>query len=136
MAIKFRVKCPHCGEVLNILGDQPCPKCQGPLTTASQGAIQIYRMGNPFGIAVGYGIYINGVPYGHIGNKENLCVLLPFGTYTVHFTQGMNRRCVDATVTVSPQFPMAYVKGSIKVGVWTNKLIATVCNREDMPPLQ
>ncbi len=129
----IRIKCPACGEVLNIQGDCLCSKCGAPLTCEGLGEIQMYRMGNPMGIAVGYGIYLNGEPMGHMANKELLHVMVPYGTYQIHFTCGATRKCEDATVTVSPENPIVYVKGSIQVGFWTNKLRATVVNAEDMP---
>ncbi len=131
--MNFRIKCPKCGEVLNIAGDQACPKCKESLTTEGKGEIQLYRMGSPLAVAAGYGIYMNDQPMGHIGNKESLRILLPYGTYTVRFTCGLTRKCQAATVTLSEEAPVAYVKGSIKAGFWSNTLIATVVTKEDMP---
>ncbi len=133
MPTKFRVLCPKCGEVLNIINDQPCPKCSMPLSCTNQGEIQMYRMGSPIGIAVGFGIYINGMPMGHIANKESLRIVLPYGTYNIHLTCGMTRRCEDAVVTLSPECPIAYVKGAIKMGFWTNRTIVKVVTKEEMP---
>ncbi len=133
MAIPARVKCPTCGEVLNIDMNMPCPKCGTPLQAYHMAEIHLYRMGSPIGVAVGYGIYINGQPMGHLGNKESLRIPLPYGTYTIHFTCGMTRKCEDATVVLTPEMPVAYIKGSIKAGFWTNKLRATVVRRDEMP---
>ena len=130
----FRLKCPHCGEVIDIASNMPCPKCK-QYAQGEYGYVQIYRMGSPIGIAVGYGIYINGEPYGHIGNKESLRVALPYGTYNFHFTCGMTRRCDDVSVTLSPEAPTAYVKARIKAGFWTNKIIGEVVKAEDMPSM-
>ncbi len=135
MAIASRVKCPKCGDVLNIYADVPCPKCGQPLQNQNSGMILMYRMGSFFGVAGGFGIYINGEPMGHIGNKETLRIPLPYGTYTVHIAVGMSRKCEDATVTLSPESPDSYMKVSIKPGAWTNSFRATVVSREEMPEL-
>ncbi len=132
---KYRVKCA-CGEVLNIQADQPCTKCGKPLSTEAEGKLQIYRMGSPIGAAAGFGIYLNGQPYGHLANKENICVLLPYGKYTVHFTCGMNRRGKDAVIELTPESPEAYVKAAMKSGFWSNTLIANISTKEEMPPLE
>lgn len=131
----FRMKCPVCGKVADIPGDGPCPQCGQPLAVWQGGGVQIYRMGSPVGIAVGYGTYINGQPYGHIGNKQSVYIPLPYGTYTLHFTCGMTRRCKDVTVTISPEQQFAYVKARIKMGFWTNTIIAEQVPMEEMPPL-
>ncbi len=129
----YRIKCANCGEVQNLYNDQPCSKCGAPLTCSGNGEIQIYRMGSPVGIAVGYGVYINGVPMGHLANKEMIKIPLSYGTYNIHFTCGMTRKCQDAVVTISPENPIAYVKGSIKLGFWTNTLQVHVVTKDEMP---
>lgn len=131
----FRVKCPACGQVSDIAGDSPCSKCKNPLAVPTEGGVQIYRMGSPVGIAVGYGIYINGQPYGHLANKESVRIPLPYGIYTFHFTCGMTRRCQDVTVALTPENRVAYIKARIKMGFWTNKIIAEEAKAEDMPPM-
>lgn len=131
----FRIKCPSCGHVSDVAGDCPCSKCKNPLTVPTEGGVQIYRMGSPVGIAVGYGIYINGQPYGHLANRESVRIPLPYGTYTFHFTCGMTRKCEDITVTLSPENRVAYIKARIKMGFWTNKIIAEASKAEDMPPM-
>ncbi len=136
MAAAFRIKCPKCGEIVNIQADQACPKCGEALSTKNEGEIQIYRKGSPVGMAVGYGVYINGQPMGHIANKESVRLPLPYGTYTIHFTCGMTRRCKDATVTLSADAPVAYIKGAIKTGFWTNTMIVEIAKREDMPDME
>ena len=135
MSTFFRIKCPACGNVCNVPENGSCTKCNVPVQTSGEGMIQLYRMGSPIGVAVGYGIYINGIPYGHIGNKETFRIPLSYGTYTLHFTCGMTRKCEDLTVVLSPENPYAYVKAHIKPGFWTNKLIAENSTPEAMPPL-
>ena len=135
MSTLFRVKCINCGEVVDVAGNSVCKKCNALLNLPEEGMVQIYRMGSPIGIAVGYGVYINGHPCGHIGNKQSIRIPLPFGTYTFHFTCGMTRKCQDVTITLSPDAPNAYVKARIKPGFWTNTIIAEAVNPEDMPPL-
>ena len=131
----FRFKCPSCGTVQDASIDSACQKCKQPLALPGPGGVQIYRMGSPIGIAVGYGIYINGEPYGHIANKESIRIPLAYGTYTFHFTCGMTRKCEDLVVTLTPEAPLAYIKARIKPGFWTNKIIAERSNREEMPSI-
>lgn len=124
MVPKIRIKCPRCGNVENVHpGNEICPKCQTPADTLNQGCIYIYRQGSAYGIAGKFGLYINGEPYGHIGNKELLCLPLKFGTYNVHSAVGMSRKCRDLQVTISPENPVAYTKVYIKPGFWTNSFV-------------
>ncbi len=124
MAAKIRVKCPHCGDANNVHSiHEPCPKCKRPMNIPQQGCIYIYRQGSPYGIAGGFGLYINNHPFGYIGNKELLCLPLPFGTYTVHSAVGMSRNCRDLQVTITPECPVAYTKVYIKPGFWTNSFV-------------
>ncbi len=124
MPAKLRIKCPSCGNVENVHpGHEVCPRCQTPADTLNQGSIYLYRQGSPFGIAGGFGIYINGEPYGHIGNKELLCLPLKFGTYVIHCAAGMNRKCRDLQVTITPECPVAYTKVYMKAGFATNSFV-------------
>ncbi len=133
MPALFRFKCTSCGEVSDLPANSACPKCNTPHPVADHGYVQIYRMGSPIGIAVGYGVYVNETPYGHLANKESVRVLLPYGTYKFHFTCGMTRKCEDVTVTISPEAPVAYVKAHIVPGFWTNKIVAELATAADMP---
>lgn len=133
MAIAFRMRCPQCGEVLNTQHDTQCPKCRAALSVNQPSMLQLYRMGNFVGAAGGFGIYINGAPYGHIGNKESLRFPLPYGTYTLHIAVGMSRKCNDLTFTLTPEAPVIYAKTYIKPGFWTNSFGIDVVRPEDMP---
>ncbi|MBQ9782998.1 MAG: hypothetical protein IJW44_00580 [Clostridia bacterium] len=93
-------------------------------------------MGSPVGVAVGYGIYINGQPYGHLANKQSVRISLPFGTHTFHFTCGMTRKREDLTITLSPETPIVYMKAHIKPGFWTNTIKAELAQESEMPPLE
>lgn len=124
MPAKIRIKCPYCGEVTNSCAvNAPCPKCHQPLNVQEQGSIYVYRQGSPYGIAGGFGLYINGVPFGHIGNRELLRIPVPYGTYTIHSAVGMSRKCRDLTVAITPECPVAYTKVYIKPGFWTNSFV-------------
>lgn len=124
MNSKLRIKCPHCGEASNITAGAPCPKCGQPIALPPTGScIYLYRQGSFYGVAGGFGIYINGQPYGHIGNRELLCLPLPYGTYTIHCAVGMSRKCRDLQVTLSPEMPQAYTKVYIKPGFWANSFV-------------
>ncbi|MGN1451528.1 MAG: hypothetical protein ACI4XQ_05490 [Eubacteriales bacterium] len=129
----YRVKCKNCGTVMDVAGDSVCLKCRTPLASKSDGMIQVYRMGSPIGVAAGFGIYINGAPYGHIGNKQSLCIPVSFGSYTLHCTCGVTRRCSDLVINVTPEFPNAYAKIHIRPGFWTNYIVVEPSAPEDMP---
>jgi len=133
---QLRLKCPHCGHVFDTTNSPvACPKCNKEVVASNEAMIQIYRMGSPVGVAVGYGTYINNTPYGHIANKQSVLIPVPYGTYNLHFTCGMTRRCKDLTVTLSPENNVAYVKARIKMGFWTNTIFAEPSTKEEMPPL-
>lgn len=135
MSKLLRSKCPKCGNVQDVSADYACSKCGTAVTLPKDGVIQIYRMGSPIGVAVGYGIYINGNPCGHLANTESIRIPVPYGTYTLHFTCGATRRCQDLTVEVTPENRIAYVKARIKMGFWTNTIIAESSRAEDMSAL-
>ncbi len=124
MAAKIRIKCPICGKAENITHNGAiCPSCKNPVSFPPQGCIYIYRQGSPYGIAGGFGLFLNTVPYGYIGNKELLCIPLPFGTYNIHSAVGMSRKCQDLQVTITPQNPVVYTKVYIKPGFWGNSFV-------------
>lgn len=124
MAAKIRFKCPHCNEVSNLAANAvSCPKCHQPITLSPEACIYLYRQGSPIGIGGGFGIYVNGEPFGHIGNKELLCFPLPYGTYNLHCAAGMSRRCRDMQITLTPEARIAYAKVYMKPGFWTNSFV-------------
>ena len=124
MLANIRVKCPRCGEASNVRSVyDPCPKCQHPMGLLEQGSIYIYRQGSFYGIAGGFGLYINNHPYGYIGNRELLRIPVPYGTYNLHSAVGMNRKCRDLQVTITPENPVVYTKVYMKPGFWTNSFV-------------
>ena len=124
MAAKTRIKCPHCKEVFNLAQEASvCPKCRQPVISETGACIYLYRQGSPYGIAGGFGIYINGDPIGHIGNKELLRFPLPYGTYNLHCAVGMSRKCRDMQITLTPENNVAYAKVYIKAGFWTTSFV-------------
>ena len=124
MAAKLRIKCPHCGEASNVFTvNDNCPKCNRPLGLEEEGSIYIYRQGSPYGIAGGFGLFINDKPFGYIGNKELLRIPVKYGTYNIHSAVGMSRKCRDLEVTISPENPVAYTKVYIKAGFWANSFV-------------
>ena len=124
MPAKQRIKCPYCGKVSNIHpGTNMCPECRGEIDLPKESCIYLYRQGSPYGIAGGFGIYINGEAYGQIGNKETLCFPLPYGTYTFHCAVGMSRKCRDLTIKLSPENPQGCAKVYIKAGFWANSFV-------------
>ncbi len=124
MSAKLRIKCPHCNEVSNVKPDAAlCPECKKAVSLNGEACIYLYRQGSPYGVAGGFGIYINGEPFGHIGNKELLCFPLPYGTYNLHCAVGMSRKCQDMQVTLTPDNRVAYAKVYIKPGFWANSFV-------------
>ena len=124
MSAKIRIKCPHCQEVLNVPSvNYICSECKKPLGIVEEGNIYIYRQGSPLGIAGGFGLFINGEPYGYIGNRELIRIPVKFGTYNIHSAVGMNRKCTDLQVTITPQNRVAYTKIYMKPGFWTNSFV-------------
>lgn len=120
----LRVKCPNCREVTNIpVGNNTCPKCKNAIPISNDACIFLYRQGSPYGVAGGFGLYINGEPFGHIGNKETLCIPLPYGTYNLHCAVGMSRSCKDLQITLTPQCRQAYAKMHIRPGFWANSFV-------------
>ncbi len=133
MAIKYRLRCPYCGEVLNTNHDTQCPKCNNTLYVNQPAKLQLYRKGSFYGVAGAFGIYINGTPYGYIANKESLIIPLPYGTYNLHIAIGMSRKCNDLTFTLTPETPNMYAKTYIKPGFWANSFGIEVARPEEMP---
>ena len=80
----YRIKCASCGFVGDYVNDgthiYKCGKCGAPHTFAGQ--MLLYRMGSPYGVAAGFGIYIDGAPFGHVGNKQTVRILLPEGSFS------------------------------------------------------
>jgi len=131
----FRLKCSSCGQVVNGEAGSACPRCAKAFTSDTSSYIQSYRMGSPLGIAVGYGVYINGEPYGHLGNKESIRIPLPYGKYNISFTCGMTRKCDPLAVELSENAPIAYVKAHIQAGFFANKIVAEVADAASMPEI-
>ena len=122
MSTKLRMKCPHCNDAININPQNcVCPECHKPITPSPDGCIYLYRQGSFYGVAGGFSIYINGEPYGQIGNKELLCIPLPYGTYNLHCVCGMNRDCDDVAVTLTPENRVSHQKVYMTPGFWSNK---------------
>lgn len=129
---RLRVKC-SCGEVMNVMPGDICSNCKKPIELPPDGMITLYRMGSPLGIAGGFGIYINGEPYGYIGNKESVHIPLPYGAYNIHIACGMNRRCTDIVVNLTPENRRAYAKLYMKPGFWSNSFVLFPTTAEEMP---
>ena len=130
---KYRVKCPKCGEIVNLSGTGPCPKCGQPIDVNTPGSIALYRMGNMMGSAAGFGIYVNDVPFGHIGNREHLIFPLPFGDYKMHIACGMNRKCNDPVIHLTPDDPNVCLKVHMKMGFVSNSFILERVDPSTMP---
>lgn len=132
MASSLRIKC-NCGLVQDAVAGNVCPQCKQPLNIPQDGMIYLYRKGSPVGIAGGFGIYINGVPLGLIGNKQTVSIPVGFGTYNIHIAAGMNRKCKDLTFNITPENPVGYAKVYMKTGFWTNSFVVEPSTKEEMP---
>ncbi len=132
MSNELRVKCA-CGHVVNAMPGAVCPKCKQALVFAEDGLITIYRKGSPIGIAGGFGLYLNGEPIGYIGNRETVKIPVAYGNYTLHVAAGMNRRCTDLNITITPENRFAYAKVWMKPGFWTNSFVIEPASPEEMP---
>ena len=135
MAEKYRVKCPVCGTVSNLIGTDLCPRCSTKVDLGSQGMLHVYRMGNFLGFASGFTIYIDHEKYGAIGNKESLLIPLPFGPHLIHVVCGMNRKCNDPVFTLSPEDPYICAKIFMLPGVFQNKTNVERVDPASMPPM-
>ncbi len=134
MSQLLRIKCPSCGNVVDVASTgSPCAKCGNALNLPEEGMIQIYRMGSPLGIAVGMGIYINENPLGHLANAESIRIPVPYGHYKVHMTHGMNRKCKDVEVDVSPAERIVYIKAHLKMGLISNTVVLEQVSGDTMP---
>ncbi|MBQ7810576.1 MAG: hypothetical protein IJ346_06420 [Clostridia bacterium] len=133
MAINnFRIKC-NCGLVQDAAAGAVCPQCKQPINFPQGGMIYLYRKGSPMGVAGGFGIYINGTPLGLIGNKQTVAIPVGFGTYNLHVAAGMNRKCKDLAINITPENPIAYAKVYMKPGFWTNSFVVEPSTQEEMP---
>ena len=133
MAITYRIKCPACGHVFDTHFVVPCPKCGAQQPVVNQAMLRLYRMGNFFGSAGGFGIYINGQPFGHIGNTQCISIPLPFGTYTLHMSAGMTKSDPDLTMTLHPGAPLACVKARLQPGAWRGTIKFEIASPAEMP---
>lgn len=128
----YRVKC-SCGHVMDAGVGSVCPKCKQQVAFPQGGSLYLYRKGSPLGVAGGFGIYIDGQPMGLIGNKQTVCIPLPFGQHNLHVAAGMNRKCTDLVFNLTPENPVAYSKVYMKMGFWANSFVIEPATREEMP---
>lgn len=133
MAKRYRVKCPVCGEVINLPGSGLCTKCGTPISVDQPCSIELYRMGNMMGAATGFGLYVNEVPYGAIANRESLILPLPYGSYKLHVVCGMNRKCNDPVVNLTPEDPRVCMKVHMKMGFIQNTFLLERVDPSTMP---
>ena len=110
-------------------GETLCRTCGAPLPTG--GFIQLYRMGNMIGAAVGMGVYIDDIPCGHLANKQSIRISVPFGPHKVHVTHTTTRKCNDPVFTVTPEFPYAWCKAHSSSGGF--RITVEQANPQDMP---
>lgn len=128
--LKVRFRCPngHVFDGTNATGT--CPTC-GAVLPPKEGIIQLYRMGNYLGCAVGMGIYIDGVSYGLVANKESVRISLPYGPHKVHVTHTTTRKCNDPVFTLSPDYPVIYTKAHFAAAGF--KIVVEQATENEMP---
>ena len=135
--INNRLLCPACRNVFDTPVQPPnqvqCPKCRAMVQIPAEGLLKLYRMGNFMGAAAPAGIYLNEQPYGHLGNQGSINIPLNYGTYKIHMTMGMNRRCNDPIIQVSPEKPLHCYKMHIKMGAFSNTQVLEEAKPMDMP---
>lgn len=85
---KYRIVCPDCGNVADAIKRDPsagfpCTKCGKAY--AYGGQLLIYRMGNglPSAAIVPVAIYIDGVFYGEMANRDSVRIMLSTGTHII-----------------------------------------------------
>lgn len=135
MSNLLRVKCPSCGNVVDLAGNGPCAKCNNQIVLPEDGVLQIYRMGNPVGMAAGMGIYLNEVPLGHLANADSIRIPVAYGHYKLHMTLGMNRKCQSIEFDVTPAERTIYAKAHIKMGLISNTVVIEKVTADQMAPL-
>lgn len=127
--IPVRYRCPN-GHVFDGSDNQTsCQKCGAPIPDG--GYIQIYRMGNPVGMAVGMGVYIDEESYGHLANKQSIRVKVPYGQHKVHIVHTATRKCNDPVFDITPQNPCVWCKTYFINGGW--KIQVEEVGPDDMP---
>lgn len=136
--MRFRVKCPRCGNVTDVTACAPglvCPSCRSQFDPSPDGALMLYRMGNFFGAAAKLGVYINEQPYGYIGNAQSMVIPLPYGDYTVHFRiQGSWARSKDdLTIHLTPQYRVFAGKVQQHTGAFSSSYTLNPCSPSEIP---
>ena len=133
MSTNLRIKCPGCGNVVDIPGNTNC-QCGTPLVLPEDGVIQLYRKSSMYGCAVGFGVYINGIPLGHIGSGETIRIPVSYGHYRIHITQGFSSSTSDPEFDITPEEPIVYYKAHIKMGFISNSVIIEKSTADQMAP--
>lgn len=130
----FRVKCSVCQKVADFTSAGLCA-CGNKISLGGPnvGMVWLYRMGNFVGAAAGLSIYINGQPYGHIGNRQAIRIPLPYGTHNLHIVPPMSSRCEDLRVTLNDATPLVCVKAHIAMGAFANKVRLEPVSPDTMP---
>ena len=122
--VKIRTRCSHCGNIIDVNGQNDmCNHCNNVVTLCEDGGIEVFREGRFSGSMNAMGLYINGQPFGLIGNGESVRIPLPYGTYNIHCTLGMIRRCDDLQVAIAPENRYACITAKIKTGFWVSKIV-------------
>ena len=134
MSKNFRIKCPGCGNVVDIPGNTTC-QCGTPLILPEDGVIQLCRKSSMYGCAVGFGIYINGIPLGHLGSGETIRIPVSYGHYRIHLTQSFSSSTNDPEFDITPENRYVYLKSRIKFGFVVNPIIIERVTADQMPPI-
>jgi|GEM_PF-700222 len=132
-----RIVCVSCGKATDFTsnGQSPvctCPKCNTD-NSINEGYLLIYRKGSPLGIAVGFGIYIDGKPSGLVANQQTVRIAVPYGTHILHVASGMNRKCNDTQFVLSEADDTFACKVSMRPGALTNSFVIEPCDEADIP---
>ena len=128
---KIRYKC-LCGHVDDTKEGAVCKKCGRP-QEENCGYFKLYRLGNVMGFMSPFTIYIDGISYGRIGNKQTCWIRLPFGAHSISIAAGFNNRGNDLQFTLSPNHPLECGKVHIRVGAVLNSYIVEPASNEEVP---
>ena len=108
--MNYRYRCT-CGNVYDSPHEAAvCPSCQTENSTEGNGIVQIYRMGNYIGCAVGMFLYVDEEPFGRVSNKGSIKLVVPYGEHQLHASLTSIKKSNNPTVTLSPEVPEVYFK--------------------------
>ena len=124
--MNYRYRCT-CGNVYDSPHEAAvCPSCQTENSTEGNGIVQIYRMGNYIGCAVGMLLYVDEEPFGRVSNKGSIKLVVPYGEHQLHATLSTFRESTQPVINLSPETPELYFK--VETPVFGGKIGGSGCD--------